>query len=459
MLVISFIVESIRSLRKTSSRDSKLLTVLFLGAILAALLRDLTFSSIFENDSIMILLVVILSLSSDDKLYSNIVKVKSTRIIFIILAAFAMLNVFFWRNKIAEKHNIAFVDNFSRGNILNAELNIKRSLHLCSNNSEYYAHLGLLNFQKANQLFDKPLDTVYIKNAIENYQQALRLSPNDACYLHNVGILYLYLNDTDNALFYLERATQRDPNNSIYKISLGNLFKKIGNFNRAVDEYHKAIRVNPGILDSKFFHDFQNWYTGGSSQFLSNIVKELEESGSDNSIIRARLAKLYLSINQIPKAKVHLEYVTKELPNLNRPWYYLGLIKELENDSLAAQKLFLRSSFLDETDVLPVLKLGDLHFKAQEYNDAKVYYKKALRNWFNMKTEHATIVDRIYFVNGVKNDIIPRNLLIYINPIINCRQIYINISKCYDFSKKKDLSIYYQQLSNDSTRWSLATLK
>ena len=98
---------------------------------------------------------------------------------------------------------------------------------------------------------------------LECYKKILEFDPNDIFALNSIGVHYaLFRNDTDTALKYCNKALQIDPEFAIGYASLGHIYKKMQNFEKAIENYKKATEFAP---DNSF-----NW------SFLGDVYSEIK---------------------------------------------------------------------------------------------------------------------------------------------------------------------------------------
>lgn len=81
--------------------------------------------------------------------------------------------------------------------------------------------------------------------AIDLYQQALRLAPRDPALLNKIGIAYHQLLRLDDAKKYYERATRADEGYAQAWNNLGTVYYGLKNYNKAIRCYRRALRLAP----------------------------------------------------------------------------------------------------------------------------------------------------------------------------------------------------------------------
>jgi tetratricopeptide (TPR) repeat protein len=87
-------------------------------------------------------------------------------------------------------------------------------------------------------------------NAIQYYDQALAIDPNNKYVLSNKGNALLYQGNYTQAIQYYDKALAIDPN---YKDALndkGNALDILGNYTQAIQYYDKALAIDPSYKDA-----------------------------------------------------------------------------------------------------------------------------------------------------------------------------------------------------------------
>ncbi len=97
-----------------------------------------------------------------------------------------------------------------------------------------YNNLGVVQFEKGN-----------IENAIEEYQQSLRLHPDYPEAHYNLGSALLQKGDADEAIRQCEEALKIQPGEPDAHIVLGNAFMAKQDVDRAIAQYVQALHLRP----------------------------------------------------------------------------------------------------------------------------------------------------------------------------------------------------------------------
>lgn len=259
-------------------------------------------------------------------------------------------------------------------------------------------------------------DQLRLRRAAEDYENALKLSENDATFLSNLGWIEATLDNKDAALTAFRRAVLADPNDAISRIGLGLFYERLGSDKEAIEQYAHSLVASARIVDSPFFKDLQIRNPRASMVVIDRALEILGDL-PQSPIIVASIAKLHAYQGQNELADREYNSVLSKLPNLSYTWANLGLLHLLQGRRQAASIDFQRALFLDEQNTLAMSKLAFIEFEGGDMNAAKVLYARTLLTPQN--SIHAERTWRIYHVLPVGNDdIVPAGLLYYISPTI-----------------------------------------
>ena len=110
-----------------------------------------------------------------------------------------------------------------------------------------------------------------IPKAIIYYEKLLLLDKNNTQAINNISYCYMLKDDYTNSKKYINRAIKTSPQNEFLYFNLGNLYKRFGKLNLALESYDKAIKIdskNPNfqfnksyvLLKKKLYKDAWNLY-------------------------------------------------------------------------------------------------------------------------------------------------------------------------------------------------------
>lgn len=359
------------------------------------------------------------------------------------------------RASAAAEHFRAFIVQLDLGRYSEARVEIERAVRLSPGNAYYASNFGLLEERVASS-FDSESPAAYehpvgeqsrqhVEAAILWYEKALALNPNDGSFQHNLGWLLRMLNQHEPALERFRSALALEPNSAIYRISLGMALERAGIVRDALSEYSAAIRLSPGVVDSRFFSDLKRRLPSEAEEAVLVAIKELEAGAVRDPVLKARLGKLYLYRGNV-EALETLRQVTVELPNLPRPWLHLGILQERQQEYEEAKRSFDRAVFLGG-DYLAFLQLGRLYDRADRTADAIRNYQSAISSWQWKSPESTRNIQRVYLTtNIVPDNVVPTGFLSYVQPDFDLAGTCSRLASLHLISGNPEQAAYYDEL-------------
>ena len=117
----------------------------------------------------------------------------------------------------------------------------KAALKIRPNYATALYNLGNVFLEKGN-----------IDEAIHRYLKALHIKPDDPAVLNNLGEALAKKGDYDKAIYYFKRAFKTDPKTADARINLANALFLKGNPDGAISQYKKIIQTDPENADTHY---------------------------------------------------------------------------------------------------------------------------------------------------------------------------------------------------------------
>jgi superkiller protein 3 len=132
--------------------------------------------------------------------------------------------------------------------------------------SFFYSTAGYLSYLEGD-----------LAGALKSFQEAIRLNPDSAAALNNTGAMLLEnpVADTD-PLPYLMRAIEKNPENVLFRDTLGWYYFKKGMFSEATIEIGKAFLYDPKNLEVRVHFATVLEWIGKEQEALEQWTKVLE---------------------------------------------------------------------------------------------------------------------------------------------------------------------------------------
>jgi Flp pilus assembly protein TadD len=109
----------------------------------------------------------------------------------------------------------------------------EKALSINPDNTELLISLGFI-YQDLGELDE----------AIEHYEKALSINPDNVRALNNLGVILRDLNQVDDAIKYYKKALAIKPDYAAVYYNLGFIYQDLGQVNLAIKQYEHAVAIN-----------------------------------------------------------------------------------------------------------------------------------------------------------------------------------------------------------------------
>jgi protein O-mannosyl-transferase len=147
-------------------------------------------------------------------------------------------------------------------------------------------------------------------SAAASFRKAIALNPNNYLGYMNLAIINSIEGKLDSALVNFDRAEHMDPKAPDVLLNRGWLFTALNKPARALEDYDRAIQLKPDYLDAYYFRALLEM----SLQNFAAALPDLQKCVSLNpnsGVVHAKLATLFVLMNNIPQARSSAEQARK----------------------------------------------------------------------------------------------------------------------------------------------------
>ncbi|OFY82947.1 MAG: hypothetical protein A2V46_05655 [Bacteroidetes bacterium RBG_19FT_COMBO_42_7] len=252
---------------------------------------------------------------------------------------------------------------------------------------------------------DNPSNIQAIERAKKMYNTALKYDSTFA--LAYVGLASVYWNKNyykeyfsenflDSVLYLAKKALSFDNQLPDAHNLMGMYYGEIGNYSQALEEFDKAVRLNP--------NDWMAYFEKGDIKSLQ-IAASLNH-GSELPIIMGSLASLYIDAGFIEIANKSFEY----LKIIGEPIQYLNFAAYGEHKQGHWEKAieFSKKVYdIDSTNTNSLVMLGYCYSFIGQFEESLKYYKKYVERQkasghFDLNATHR--IGYAYFKNGYEKE-------------------------------------------------------
>jgi len=160
------------------------------------------------------------------------------------------------------------------------------------------------------------LNEAKAQQAFVEFHKAYELNPDDREVLNAIGIIYLlYFDDTAKAIDFFEKAIKADPNYSEAYNNLGFAYEKLGQFDKAIPFYKKAVSNLLYSTPEKAYISMGNsYYRLGKYDDAISSFKNAVNRAPELSLAYMRMALCYNAMGRYGEASTSMTYAIKVDP-------------------------------------------------------------------------------------------------------------------------------------------------
>jgi len=179
--------------------------------------------------------------------------------------------------------------------------------------------------------------------AIEAYQKAIEINPNNAWAYNNMGLCFYHKKEYDKAIEAYQKAIELDPNYARAYNNMGLCFYHKKEYDKAIEAYQKAIELDP------------------------NYAKAYNNMGL-----------CFYHKKEYDKAIKAYQKAIELVPNYARAYRHMGIINAYKKEYDKAIEAYQKAIELDPNYALAYDNIGNSYYEKKEYDKAIEVYQKAI---------------------------------------------------------------------------------
>jgi tetratricopeptide (TPR) repeat protein len=389
--------------------------VAMLAVICILAIKELTFSTFFESLEMKMMVILFFAYLCYHYTPQRMLRTnKSISILVltsILISILAVIIISVTKQKADNYNNFSFTKQLSEESLLNA----KKAFHLFPSEGAYSNNISIiywkLYLEKSNQSF---LDSA------ELYcEKSIAKTPFDFHLQNNLNWIYFYKGKTNLAINKMNYLVSKFPNNSLYLLSLAEMYKRLGNIDNSVYFYKQASMYSPAILENLHRTDFE-LYKKVAEEIMKRLILYNNPNLINNTdpIQLAKDAQLFLIMNNPNNAELLLNKATSSLPNLSRPYLFLALINLQNKDYTKARANIKRSLWLNNRDYLTLFYKNKVLNSSANSLNSQDEFELSFKEYQSMRSLHYEKTKKWYSSRSFKNDIIPQDFLYKLDYIL-----------------------------------------
>lgn len=404
-------------------RVSKLPALIIIITLIILVIKEFTFSSYFEHIGLQLLVFTLVAIFQNGYCSKEYKLINYPRRKFILISIYTLSYCWLLLAIVSYLKNEENIRKFVIAMHDNNKEESQKYINKITVSTAYFINKYLFEWA----LYEQTLNEKHLQCAKYHLQKAIGQNNNDYLLQHNMANILQYEGRNDSALIILSKLVNDFPQNTLYQISLGKLLYENGNTDFALIHFEEAIRISPTVLDAPFWINFERTDSISATIIKDRLKKKMIKT--EDPILISKYGKICLNLKDTIGAEKYLNKAITLLPNLSRPWYYLGMIAHYRGDSVKALKYISISEELSRIDYFTASYLSKHYFSQNDSLKGKDYQDRALSYLEILNSERNRKYQIWYNSKPLNNQIIPTKLQYEMIP-----EIYYK----YHFRTKKD---------------------
>jgi tetratricopeptide (TPR) repeat protein len=231
-----------------------------------------------------------------------------------------------------------------------------------------------------------------LEKALEYYQQAYQLKPDDPKVMNDYAITLLSANKFEDAENLYEKILEKDSTNVNALVNLAMIYARKGDAEKAIFTYSRIVSIDPEYKDAYFNRGL---LLLTKTQEKSSVVKSHKDSLAKKSKDKELLSKYQSAwddYNQVfVKAEADFQKTSQIDPNDKDAFFHLGLLylsraqildagARQDSDFARVEGFFKKSLELDPQDPEALKYLGFTLLNEKKWEEASSYLEKLVES-------------------------------------------------------------------------------
>jgi len=198
------------------------------------------------------------------------------------------------------------------------------------------------NNYKAQNNLGAAFSPVDLDKAIVHFKEALKIKPDYATALHNLGIALSDKGNYDEAVLYFNKALKINPQLTDARNNLANILFLQGKFDEAVSLYNKALKINPEHADAHY----NLAYVMSSQGKLDEAVLHYKEAiriNPEYAKAHYQLGNILINQSKMKETMFHFAEAIRINPDYAEAYNKIGLILAGQGKYKKAQVFFSKA--------------------------------------------------------------------------------------------------------------------
>lgn len=205
------------------------------------------------------------------------------------------------------------------------------------------------------------------EQAESRFLQALRIDPTNAATMYELGGVYSYLNNKNQALLYSKKAAVADPKNIWYQLLYAECLKENKQPSEVINVYERLLSLYPDRID--FYYELANAYLfANKPNDALKIYSKIEERIGVTEDASMQKIKIYKNLRNNDKAIDEAKKLVATFPTEGKYYGILGELYQDKGQNEKALEAYNELLKIDPQNAYVHLSLAD-YYRNQKQNE------------------------------------------------------------------------------------------
>jgi len=208
----------------------------------------------------------------------------------------------------------------------------------------------------------------------------------------NVGRVLNWAKKYDESVRRLEKGVEKYPNDPVIHHYLGVAKYKLGDKERALQEFTRALEIDPKMVNSqkKIVEIFIN---EGKNEKAVNLLKDIINKGAETSKIHFSLALAYANMKKFDLAEKEYKEALKGDPKSAEIYNNLGNLYKQRGDKNHALEMYKKATELNPNLWNVYYNMGTYYYEMDLFEEAELQFRKVVELKPDNIDSHSALAD------------------------------------------------------------------
>ena len=170
--------------------------------------------------------------------------------------------------------------------------------------------LAVMREGQAEKTDDPDIKTRHYDEARRNFQEALKVDPNNLEAMQGLGRVYIKMGDFEHAVDTYQKALTKNPRHASLWVDLAMGYNRKKSYPEAIQCLTKALEIDPENRDYMKTMGFTLARAGQNDQALIYLTRAMGQAGAHYNI-----ARMMIHMNQLEQGRQQLSLALQANPN------------------------------------------------------------------------------------------------------------------------------------------------